>query len=85
MSNHPTSFQGSVPDAVRTAIENALPGASAEVAGGGGHYTITVTSAAFAGRSMLESQRMVYQSIAHLMKGDDAPVHAVDTLRTRTP
>jgi stress-induced morphogen len=44
-----------------------------------------VTSSAFAGKSMLQSQRMVYSAIAHLMKGDLAPVHAVDSLRTRTP
>ncbi len=85
MSNHPTSFQGSVTDAVRTAIEGAIPGAVVEVSGGGGHYTITVTSSVFAGRSMLESQRSVYAAITHLMKGDDAPVHAVDQLRTLTP
>jgi len=34
---------------------------------------------------MLESQRMVYGAIAHLMKGDLAPVHAVDRLQTRVP
>jgi hypothetical protein len=27
----------------------------------------------------------VYGAIAHLMKGDMAPVHAVDSLKTRTP
>jgi hypothetical protein len=34
---------------------------------------------------MLESQRLVYSAIAHLMKGDAPPVHAVDSLKTRTP
>jgi hypothetical protein len=34
---------------------------------------------------MLESQRLVYSAIAHLMKGDLAPVHAVDKLKTRVP
>ncbi len=85
MSNHPTSFQGSVPDALRASIRAALPDALVEVGGGGGHYTLGVTSALFAGRSMLECQRMVYQSITPLMKGDSAPVHAVDSLRTRVP
>ena len=51
--------------------------------GAGGHYNIEVTSPAFAGKSMLESQRMVYGAIAHLMKGDAAPVHAVDSLKIR--
>lgn len=71
--------------ALRDAITGAIPGAEVEVSGGGGHYTIAVTSAAFAGKGMVDSQRMVYAAIAHLMKGDAAPVHAVDSLRTRTP
>jgi len=55
------------------------------VNGGGGHFTIEVVSSAFAGKGMLESQRLVYSAIAHLMKGDLAPVHAVDSLKTKTP
>ena len=85
MSSHPTNFQGSVVDALREAIEQAIPGAQASVTGGGGHFSIEVVSAAFAGKGMLESQRLVYSAIAHLMKGDLAPVHAVDTLKTRVP
>lgn len=85
MSNHPTDFKGSVLDAVREAIEAHIPDAQADVTGGGGHYTIVVTSPAFAGLGMLASQRLVYAAITPLMKGDAAPVHAVDSLITRTP
>jgi stress-induced morphogen len=85
MSSHPTDFQGSVVDALREAIERQIPDSRAAVNGGGGHFSIEVTSPAFAGKSMLESQRMVYGAIAHLMKGEMAPVHAVDSLKTRTP
>lgn len=85
MSDHPTSFQGDVVEAIRTAIESKVPDAKAEVNGGGGHFNIVVTSPVFAGKSMLESQRLVYSAIAHLMKGDAAPVHAVDSLKTKTP
>ncbi len=85
MSSHPTDFKGSVVDALREAIEREILDSRAEVSGGGGHFTIEVTSPAFAGKSMLESQRMVYGAIAHLMKGELAPVHAVDRLITRTP
>ena len=85
MSSHPTDFKVSVIEALREAIERQIPISWAEVTGGGGHFTIEVTSAAFAGRSMLERQRMVYGAIAHLMKGDAPPVHAVDSLKTRTP
>jgi acid stress-induced BolA-like protein IbaG/YrbA len=83
MSSHPTDFDGSVHDAIRDAVVGKLPGAVVEVVGGGGHYAIVVTSPAFAGKSMLESQRLVYGAIAHLMSGDRAPVHAVDSLKTR--
>jgi stress-induced morphogen len=85
MSSHPTNFQGSVIDALREAIEKQVPNSSAAVSGGGGHFTIEVTSPVFAGKSMLESQRLVYSAIAHLMSGDLAPVHAVDRLTTRVP
>jgi stress-induced morphogen len=54
------------------------------VSGGGGHYSIGVTSPAFAGKSMLESQRLVYGAITHLMSGSQPPIHAVDRLITKT-
>jgi len=82
MSDHPTDFTGSVNDALRDSIRAALPDAKVEVAGGGGHYSLVVTSKAFEGKGMVESQRLVYSAIAHLMKGEMAPVHAVDSLRT---
>ena len=85
MLSHPTEFQGSVIDALREAIERQIPDARVDVNGGGGHFNIEVTSPVFASKSMLESQRMVYGAIADLMKGDRAPVHAVDSLKTRTP
>ena len=62
-----------------------MPGAVAHVEGRAGHYTIEVTSELFAGKSRLESQRLVYGAITHLMAGEMAPVHAVDKLLTRTP
>jgi acid stress-induced BolA-like protein IbaG/YrbA len=85
MSHHPTNFQGSIPDAVREAIVAKIPDAQVVVAGGGGHFTIEVVSPIFAGKGMLESQRLVLGSIKHLMAGDQAPVHAVDSLKTRAP
>ena len=82
MSHHPTDFQGSITDAIREAIVAAITDADVLVSGGGGHYSIEVTSAAFAGKNRVESQRLVYSAIAHLRRGDMAPVHAVDSLRT---
>jgi acid stress-induced BolA-like protein IbaG/YrbA len=83
MSDHPTDFKGSVSEAVSKAIGDAIAGAKVDVSGGGGHYSIVVTSSAFEGKSTLESQRMVYSAIGHLMKGDMAPIHAVDSLKTK--
>ena len=85
MSNHPTSFVGDPRTAIKSAVEAAIVGSACQAEGGGGHFTITVTAAAFAGQSLLSKQRMVLSAIAHLMKGDDAPVHAVDSLVTNTP
>jgi acid stress-induced BolA-like protein IbaG/YrbA len=82
MSSHPTDFQGSVTDAIREAIVAAITDADVIVQGGGGHFTIEVTSKVFAGKNRVESQRLVYSAIAHLMRGELAPVHAVDSLRT---
>ena len=73
-------------EAIKTAILAKIPDAAVAVdAGSGGHFTIQVVSPVFAGKNMVESQRLVYGAIAHLMKGDGAPVHAVDKLTTKTP
>jgi acid stress-induced BolA-like protein IbaG/YrbA len=85
MSDHPTDFVGNIPDAISAGIKAAIPDAAVQVAGGGGHYTIDVVSPVFAGKSMLESQRLVLGSIKHLINGAAPPVHAVDKLTTRTP
>ena len=84
MSDHPSRYTGTdFLGHVRGLIETQIPGSAAQVTGGGGHYTIAVTAAAFSGKSMLEQQRMVYSVITELMKGEDAPIHAVDKLTTR--
>ncbi len=85
MSSHPTDFAGSVEDAITQGIQDKLPDAVVEVSGGGGHWNISVVSTAFAGKSMLEQQRLVLGAIKHLINGANPPVHAVDTLKTRTP
>jgi acid stress-induced BolA-like protein IbaG/YrbA len=85
MSDHPTDFVGSVEEAIRTSVVERLPDAVVRVSGSGGHYTIEVVSTGFAGKSMLESQRLVLSAIKHLINGDRPPVHAVDSLVTRTP
>ncbi|MBK9031423.1 MAG: BolA/IbaG family iron-sulfur metabolism protein [Myxococcales bacterium] len=85
MSDHSTDFVGSIDDAIVTAIRAAIPDAQVQVAGGGGHYRIAVTSTVFAGQGLLAQQRLVLSSIKHLLAGARPPVHAVDSLETRTP
>lgn len=70
---------------IKQAVEEAIPDAQARVDGGGGHYVIDVVSPAFEGKSIIQKHRMVLSSIKHLMKGDNAPVHAVDAITARTP
>ena len=69
--------------ALRQSIESAIPDATAEVAPGSpGHYELRVTAQGFEGKSMVQQQQLVYSAIKPLMQGDDAPVHAIDRLRT---
>jgi acid stress-induced BolA-like protein IbaG/YrbA len=69
--------------ALREAIAVAIPGAHVDVsAGDPGHFTIRVVSGVFEGKSMVQQQQLVYGAIADLMKGDGAPVHAIDRLQT---
>lgn len=63
----------------------ALPDAVIEVTGEGNHFSLRVESAAFGGKRSLARQRLVLRAIAHLMKGDAAPVHAIDRLETVLP
>ena len=71
--------------ALRQAIETTIPGARVEVTPTSqAHFEIQVTSEVFAGKSMVQQQQLVYGAIKELMQGDDAPVHAIDRLRTAT-
>lgn len=70
---------------IEEAIRDAIPGAEVSATGMGGHFEIRVVCREFEGKNTLAKQRLVYRAIAHLMKGDGAPVHAVDRLETLTP
>jgi acid stress-induced BolA-like protein IbaG/YrbA len=72
--------------ALRDAIAAALPDADVRVTPNNpGHFELEVVSTAFAGKSMVKQQQLVYGAIKQLMAGDGPPVHAIDRLRTRTP
>lgn len=67
------------------AITEALPDARVSVrATSPGHFEIAVVSATFEGQSRVRQQQRVYAAIAPWMKGDAAPVHAIDRLQTST-
>jgi len=70
---------------IREAIEAAIEGARVEAKGLGGHFEIRVVSPVFAGKSTLQKQRLVLGAISHLMKGEGAPVHAVDRIEAVVP
>lgn len=72
--------------AMREAILEAMPDAGVFItAGSPGHFEIKVIAGIFEGKSRVRQQQLVYGAIAHLMKGDGAPVHAIDRLLTRLP
>jgi len=48
---------------------------------GGGHFLVRIVSPAFAGRSLLERHRMVYEALGEMMHGD---IHAL-SIEARTP
>ncbi|UCE85123.1 MAG: BolA/IbaG family iron-sulfur metabolism protein [Deltaproteobacteria bacterium] len=71
---------------LRAAIAAVLPDAEIAVRlTSPGHYEIEVCAEAFRGKSLVQQQQMVYGSILSFMSGDDAPVHAIDRMQTRTP
>lgn len=68
------------------AIAGSFPDARIEViALSPGHFEIRVACRSFAGQSRVVQQQRVYAAITHLMKGDAAPVHAIDRLQTLAP
>lgn len=71
-------------DQVRTLIEEAIPGARAEVTdltGTSDHFRIRVTAEAFRGRSRIDQHKMVHRALGdHLT----TTIHAVD-IQIRVP
>jgi stress-induced morphogen len=69
-------------DELKSRIEAAIPGATAEVedlTGGGDHFRATVVAAAFADLSRIEQHRRVYAVFGDEIGG---PIHAL-SLSTR--
>ena len=65
------------PEALTALITAAMPDAQVSVedlTGTQDHYSITVASTAFAGKTRLAQQRMVYAALGDAMRG---PIHAL--------
>jgi stress-induced morphogen len=72
------------PDEIKSRIEAALPGASAEVedwTGGGDHFRATVVAPQFSGLSRIAQHKLVYDVFGAEIGG---PIHAL-SLKTTTP
>ncbi|MEQ9335722.1 MAG: BolA/IbaG family iron-sulfur metabolism protein [Miltoncostaeaceae bacterium] len=69
---------------LKTLIEAALPGASAEIIdqGGGDHLAAQVVAPQFDGIPRLAQHRLVYAAVQHRI--DDGSIHAL-ALRTSAP
>ena len=83
IAGQPTTHETA--ERMREAVAEALPGARIDVTGEGNHFSLRVESAAFSGKRTLARQRLVLRAIAPLMKGEGAPVHAIDRLETVLP
>jgi acid stress-induced BolA-like protein IbaG/YrbA len=83
--SEPPPEPAEIADKMRTAIEAKMPGATVTVTAlSGGHFEIDVLSAEFEGLTRVKQQQRVYGAIQSLMAGDNAPVHAIDRMTTRT-
>ena len=66
---------------IETLIKEALPDAVIEIrdlAGDGNHYSATVTSSAFSGKSKIEQHKIVYNSLKGKM-GNELHALAIKT------
>lgn len=70
------------PEEIRELIEAGLPGSTVTVRGDGRHFEALVVSEQFAGKSLLEQHRMVYEALGDRFASE--AVHAL-SLRTRAP
>jgi acid stress-induced BolA-like protein IbaG/YrbA len=72
------------PERIQKIVEEALPGAKAEVrdmTGTNGHFVLVVVSSGFEGKGPVDRHRMVYAALGPAV---GAEIHAL-SLRTMTP
>ncbi len=69
------------PQDIKGWIEAGLEGAQVEIEGDGHHFDAVIVCPAFAGKSMLEQHKMVYEALGDKMK---AEIHAL-SMKTMAP
>jgi BolA protein len=69
------------PSLLEIVDDSHLHAGHAGAADGRGHYTVDITTAAFAGQAPLARHRMVYAALGSMM---DTDIHAL-SIRARTP
>ena len=62
------------PDALDISDDSSMHAGHVGAASGGGHFSVTIVSDSFAGKSLLERHRMVYASVADMMPSE---IHAL--------
>ncbi|MEZ4266694.1 MAG: BolA family transcriptional regulator [Myxococcota bacterium] len=71
-------------EAIEARLRESFPDAEVsleDLTGGGDHWSATIVSPAFAGKSRVEQHQMVYTALGEAMAG---PIHALQ-LRTSAP
>lgn len=69
-------------DAVATLIRDGIPGSQVEVRGDGSHFDAVVVSDRFAGKSLIERQRLVMATVKPQIESGE--LHAI-SIKTYTP
>ena len=66
---------------IASLIKSGVPECEVEVDGDGTHFTATIVSEAFAGKSMVQQHQLVYRALGDRMGGE---IHAL-SIQTYTP
>jgi len=69
------------PQILEVADESAQHAGHAGAMGGGGHYAVVIVSSVFAGKSLVERHRMIYDALGDAMR---QKIHAL-SIKALTP
>lgn len=69
------------PDSLEIQDDSAAHAGHEGAKSGGGHFNVTITAAAFAGKTPIQRHRMVYDALGTMMEHD---IHAL-SIKANTP